>query len=379
MLINWFGTLGYVIATFVVVYACLKTLKASPSQNFVVVWLQLVVYYSRYWALWLLVWTNWQILNDNHAFFWLISALSLLYLYMVWIEPNRLRIRYQTIDLTQKNQNLDNHSNNNLENNSFDNTDKKPLKIAVLGDIHFGIFHHRSALKRWVLQLNRLDVDAVLFTGDWLYHAGADIVGQMRMVKAINKPCFTTMSQADFEQGKHQPDIIRNVKLTDILPILGVQILHNHTANLDQVQLFGVSADNGAMMARLLEKNAKNQQPSIILTHDIKNLQGNAQLLAHLNERCLVIAGQTHGGQMNVKGVTPKLVKAMTGSRYLSGFYIANYHLTKNTKIKKKTFNTNNYQVWINTGIGMIGLPFRLNCPPQIDVLSIKIKKNKNW
>ncbi|ELA09002.1 hypothetical protein MOMA_01295 [Moraxella macacae 0408225] len=361
MLMYGFGVLGYVIAVSVAIFSFLKTMQADPTTSRFVVWLQLLVYYLRFWVLWLFVWANLQLLMNNHALYWLILGLCLLYMYMTWVEPNRLRILHQSIDLT---------NTGNL------NKQPKPplLKLAVIGDVHIGIFHQKQQQERWVKTLNRLDVDAVLFTGDWLYHAGADLVGTMMLFRAINKPCYTTLSQADSEQQGKFSDIIPNVNLTDVLDILNIQTLNNQITMINGVTIIGLSPDdypknnNKTAIYQWLDKNPNT--PNVIIAHDIKTCQANQQFTNKLTNKSLVIAGQSHGGQVNLPVITKKILQAMTGSGYLSGYYPRNCSIDRFTKTS--ALPKLNYHIWINTGVGMTGLPFRLNCPPQIDVLLLR-------
>lgn len=331
--------LGWGIAILVAVYTWLKTFKTKPNKPFIIVWLQLIAYHGRWWVLWVWLWANMQLMIDSHALYWLMSIMALLYLYMTWIEPNRLQIWHQSINMGK-------------------NTGKT-LKVAVLGDVHFGIFHRKSQLKRWVMAVNALDVDAVLVTGDWLYHAGADIVGQMMLVKAINKPIFTSFSQADIEQQIGQSELITNVKLHDILTTLGVIVLQNQAVELNGFQLIGIATDTEKPISTSLNKS---QLPSLILTHDIQYLQTNTQFIKQLADNTLIIVGQTHGGQVKIPFITPQFVKAMTGNQYFAGHYWVEN--VQNDHAKR-------YQIWVNTGIGMTGLPYRLACPPRIDVLTL--------
>lgn len=340
-MLSWFFELGWWIAIWLAVYTCLKTFKTKPNRPFIIVWLQLIIYHGRWWALWVLLWANIQLILDSHTLYWVINVIALLYLYMTWIEPNRLQVCHHQINISTDN-----------ANNS------ETLKIALLGDVHFGIFHDKKQLKRWVKRLNRLKVDAVVFTGDWLYHAGADIVGQMMILKAVNKPMFTTLSQDDINQEIGQSEIVPNVKLTDILTTLGVQILHNQAVQLKGVQLIGVGAMMDKSLLNLVKTAQTQSQKTIILTHDIKGLQDNVQFISQLPKDSLVIAGNTHGGQIHIPLITPNFAKAMTGNHYLAGYY-------------QVDSQDSSYQLWINTGIGMTGLPYRFLCPPKIDVLTI--------
>jgi predicted MPP superfamily phosphohydrolase len=41
-------------------------------------------------------------------------------------------------------------------------------------------------------------------------------------------------------------------------------------------------------------------------------------------------------------------------------------------KYVKGLFRLGNMQLYVNRGIGTIGVPFRLNCPPEITVLTLR-------
>lgn len=71
------------------------------------------------------------------------------------------------------------------------------------------------------------------------------------------------------------------------------------------------------------------------------------------------------------------MVRALTGNKLAAGLRTPD--TAKQSDYHPKAFNEDDkpskrYQVWVNTGIGMTGLPFRFNCPPTIDVLTIQVQ-----
>lgn len=326
MLWAWLNYFGVTIAIWVVIWSGLKTFQANPPTEMLRVWLQLIIYYARYLMLWLIVYLLVHLwLINTQSLYWILLIFSLIYVYSSWIEPNRLSIQQQNIQLGMNG---------------------KPIKIAVLSDIHVGIFSGKPRqLNTIVRHLNDLSVDAVLIAGDWLYHAGADIVGQMLVFKALNKPCYTVFSEQDLEQDQQLAE-----NLTRILTTLGIKPINDESVAIAGVNVVGV----GAKMTMPLTQMIKDDKPLILLTHDIKQIEANPSNLADKQMNKLIIAGQTHGGQVNIPFVTQAIVQAMTGTKYLSGLR-----------------QQSTYQVWITTGTGMSGLPFRFNCPPKIDVLTI--------
>ena len=371
--------IGWWIAAGVAVVACLNMLYANPTHK-LKVWLQLVVYYAKYWVLWLWCWALWHLWVEPQGFYAMAAALALLYLYMSWIEPNRLQIRYQTINLSQTTQ-----------NSQIVTPEPRPLKLAVIGDIHIGIFSPSAQLQHVVNCVNRLDVDTVLVTGDWLYHAGSDIMGKLSVLKALNKPCYSVLSEDDETQLQHisekyqQSDggnyLLINETITQVLQTMGITVLgqtktpYQTGIHLNDFHLLGFS-DGTVNTTSVTYPKPKLKQKTIILTHDIKQFLANSQHSQYLNEHTLIIAGQTHGGQVNVPWLTPWLVKALTGNTSVNGLthhqlQIDNPSINFVTNAKLKKRKQISFYSWTNTGIGLTGLPFRFRCPPRVDVLTI--------
>lgn len=334
--------LGYVLATVVVVWSCVQTLNYWHNtqyklKNFIQIWLQLLVYYVWLWVAWLWFWAMTHGVIDGHLFYWVVLILATLYLYMVKIEPNRLIVHKQTIDLGLQKEN------------------QRTLTIAVVSDIHIGLFFSQHQLTNLVEKLNQLSVDAVFITGDWLYYAGADLTGKLMILKALNKPCYTVLSESDGNAVNN--NTIENLKHS--LKIANVNILDEKDVNLAGLNIYG--ATDGTGVAKWLSNH--QQKPSIVLVHDIKMLQANPQTLVNATDKVLIVSGQTHGGQVYLPMITPYLVKAMSGIDTISG--LRQHEQKIRTKVHKI------YYSWTSTGIGMSGLPFRCGCAPSIDILTI--------
>jgi predicted MPP superfamily phosphohydrolase len=70
----------------------------------------------------------------------------------------------------------------------------------------------------------------------------------------------------------------------------------------------------------------------------------------------LMLSGHTHGGQIRVP-LLGALVSPQLGKKYIEGW-----------------FRLGNMQLHVNRGIGTIGLPFRLDCPPEISLLTLRAR-----
>lgn len=383
MIGSWLGHLGALIAVLVILWSCLKTVQLKARTDNLQILLQLVSFYARYWFVWLLLWANVQLLYDNQIIYWLLIALSLLYIYMSWVEPNRLRVSHCSINLTASAtyQPATYHTATDISLAAplSQSIKRRAAKIAVLSDIHVGIFSNPHQLARLVKCLNRLDVDAVLILGDWLYQA-TTLDAHLSPFKTLSKPCYTVLSDADTQQvidDAQNSEPASNMQLMNILPTFGIQLLPEQGLRIAGIKIIGIHNGSTMDLPRVIEQQRSAGQPLVIATHDIKQLEANPRTLSDANNDTLVIAGQTHGGQVNIPIVTPLMVRALTGNKLAAG--LRRPDAAKQSGTYPKVFNEDDkpnkrYQVWVNTGIGVTGLPFRFNCPPTIDVLTIQVQ-----
>jgi len=68
----------------------------------------------------------------------------------------------------------------------------------------------------------------------------------------------------------------------------------------------------------------------------------------------LMFSGHTHGGQVRLP-LVGALSLPMMGLKYVEGW-----------------FRIGSLQLYVNRGIGTVGLPFRLNCPPEITIFMLR-------
>ncbi|MGM8885065.1 hypothetical protein ACS8FD_03910 [Psychrobacter sp. 1U2] len=177
-------TTAVVLLAYIVLWSWLQTFNANPTKRFVAIWLKLILYYAAYtmpfWAVLTVVGWTYGLTPKlmgltTSAVLFILVAMGL-YFYTVVVQPNRLRLHHQEIDLS-----LD-----------------KPLTVAVLADLRIGLYSGKPRhIRKLITTINELSVDAVLITGDWLYYPGADLVGQMMLFKGVNKPIYTVMSISD--------------------------------------------------------------------------------------------------------------------------------------------------------------------------------------
>lgn len=181
-------TLSMLTATallaYVILWSGLQTFNANPSKRFMRIWPKLALYYAAYtmpiWALLLVIGRAQNVtpmLAQLSLPIVVIAIVAMgLYFYTVIVQPNCLRLHHQTVDIGLK----------------------APLTVAVLADLRIGLYSGKPRhIRKLVATINELSADAVLITGDWLYYPGADLVGQLMLFKGVNKPIYTVMSVSD--------------------------------------------------------------------------------------------------------------------------------------------------------------------------------------
>jgi hypothetical protein len=68
----------------------------------------------------------------------------------------------------------------------------------------------------------------------------------------------------------------------------------------------------------------------------------------------LMVSGHTHGGQVRLP-LVGALELPIMGRKYVEGW-----------------FRLGGMQLYVNRGIGTVGLPFRLDCPPEITLITLR-------
>lgn len=361
------------LLAYIVLWSGLQTFNANPTKRFLRIWIKLVLYYAAYtmpfWAVLLLL--GWSqdtlpMLAQTSVSFVLSAVLAMgLYFFTVIVQPNRLRLDHHSIDLDLS----------------------TPLTVAVLADLRIGLYSGKPRhIRKLVATINALSADAVLITGDWLYYPSADLVGQLMLFKGVNKPIYTVMSTSDLryqsinttKQG--QPLLEDTLASTfDILDIsyIGQQctslpINCATTASPPKVALLcgwqetpknvtGIelpSTDNKAVLGDTI---AHATQPVIVLASRFDSIN---HLPKSSQPRPLLITGAAKATQKNIR----KAQKQKDIQRHNKRSTLLN---TNRMSKQRGLYQYSSAQIFVSSGIGTRGLPFRLY-RPTIDVLTIR-------
>ena len=384
------------LLAYIVLWSGLQTFNANPTKRFMRIWFKLALYYAAYtmpvWAaLLIMAWS--QDVNSivsQLPLSLVLAALSMmgLYFYTVIIQPNRLRLEHHAIDLDLS----------------------TPLKVAVLADLRIGIYGGKPRhIRKLVATINALSADAVLITGDWLYYPSADLVGQLMLFKGMNKPVYTVMSTSDLnyqsinttKQGQPllEDTLASTFDVLDInyigqqctsLPLTSAESVHKKSAvnplvKTDDKEIIEQDNLNRAMVAILCgwqDFPDTNQDSEVASTTDkaalgteIANATNPVIILGSRFDSISDLPKALHPRPLLITGAAKAIQKNIWLAQKQKDIQRSDEQSTllNNSRMGKPhgLYQHASAQIFVSSGIGTRGLPFRLY-RPTIDVLTIR-------
>jgi len=235
------------------------------------------------------------------------------------------------------------------------------LRIAQISDIHMDEFTEPFFLRHVVHKINLLNPDAVFLTGDFV----TDGIGHRHFAVGSAWQCAAILKELECPQvyavlGNHDV-IIGAKKVTEALTASGITVLRNAYLPMERsggrIWLAGLDdpLEGHPNPELAIPASIRNQpdEPVVLLCHAPDYAD---RLMAHPAGQAvdLMLSGHTHGGQICLPFLGA-LALPLWGKKYVEGF-----------------FRLGGLQLYVNRGIGTVGLPFRLNCPPELTLLTLR-------
>lgn len=235
------------------------------------------------------------------------------------------------------------------------------VKLAQLSDIHLDEFTEPFLLREAIDQINRAHPDYVFLTGDYVT---ADVLPKHLMIEAARQ-CGRLLSGLQCKEryaifGNHDARA-GELEVGNALSEHNITFLRNtHVAlerNGGRVWLAGIDdpvcglPDQGAAIPESI-RNIPNE-PVFLMCHAPDYID---RLHEHPTGQAisLVLSGHTHGGQIRLPFVGPLYLPSW-GRKYVAGL-----------------FNVGSMQLYVNRGIGSVGVPFRFDCRPEITIFTLR-------
>jgi|ERR1700722_2437880 predicted MPP superfamily phosphohydrolase len=235
------------------------------------------------------------------------------------------------------------------------------LRIAQLSDIHMDEFTEPFFLHHVIDRINQLQPDVVLLTGDFVsYEIGSRHFAIGSAWQCANILTSLRCTQLYAVMGNH--DVYVSAKdVTSALRANRITVLNNSCLPIERpgarIWLAGVDdplvGDPKPELA--IPESIRNvpNEPVILMCHAPDYAD---DLLAHPAGQAvdLMLSGHTHGGQVRLPLVGALQLPDL-GKKYVEGW-----------------FQLGRIQLYVNRGIGTIGIPFRFDCPPEITLLTLR-------
>jgi predicted MPP superfamily phosphohydrolase len=230
-------------------------------------------------------------------------------------------------------------------------------RIVQLSDIHLDEYTEPFFLERIINKVNTLNPDLVLLTGDFVTHGSITFIAGKYAAHRCAEIIATLTTPLRYGILGNHDVAVDAPMVIEALSSRGTPVLVNRylpiERNGDRLWLCGVD-DPGQSTPNLdLALPTKPDGPVILMAHEPDYAD---TVLAHPRGHLvdLMLSGHSHGGQIRLPFLGPLILPPL-GEKYPEG----HYHL-------------NRMQLYVNRGIGTVGLPFRLNCPPEITVITLQ-------
>ncbi len=254
-------------------------------------------------------------------------------------------------------------------------------EIAVIGDFQIGMWmDNDSTVEQMAEELVEMDPSAVLFLGDYIYHAAKNQEAERKRVQELIKPLtdsdipvFAVLGNHDYGMSSEsaEPNEELAQEMRAVLEEVGITILHNEamalnltengveagTASPESLYLVGLGANwpENAEPAEAFD-DVPDSAARFVMMHNPKTFEALPAEAAPVS-----VAGHTHGGQMRIPGTPQWSYTALMSEEGLEHIYgwIDKYGEEGNS-------------LYINPGVGFSLVPLRINCPPEITLFTLK-------
>lgn len=186
------------------------------------------------------------------------------------------------------------------------------LRVVHVTDLHAGWGVSDEVLEEALEHVHGLDPDLVVLTGDYVNHSLKYLHRARNFVRQLPRPCVATLGNHDHWAGASE--------ITGAFEAEGVVVLQNRHIDVEcgRKTLTVVGVDDAFTgrddVARAFE-GLESWDRVLCLSHD----PNSADAIMAQGAR-LVLAGHTHGGQIDIPVITPAIARTI-GNRYLAGWY----------------------------------------------------------
>lgn len=246
-------------------------------------------------------------------------------------------------------------------------------RIGFLTDIHLGMWVPHEWIHRALEVLRKADIDLLILGGDYVFVSDNPV---WRYAHCIRNASYTGLSKIEttakvfreigeiFSQYTFRDGtigVVGNHEHWNSLPLFTqtmrdfpkLRFLINDEVSISRqeqsLSVFGV--DDFLTGIPTLPPPRTSSIPRILISHNpdyVANLLTDAP-----SSFDFAMCGHTHGGQVRLPGIGGFIVQVQD-PRFVQGLVMAG-----------------DAAVYTSRGLGVVGLPFRVNCPPEITIFEL--------
>lgn len=241
-------------------------------------------------------------------------------------------------------------------------------KIVQISDTHLGGFiHSKKIMNKTKREIETINPDLLLFTGDLVNNFAKELRGWQGLFTELtqNKKAFSILGNHDYgNYSSWESETAKEEnfkKIVDANQSYGFKLLRNEHVKLysgnDSIFLIGVEnwghppfpqyANLEKAMAGVTKNTFK-----ILMTHDPAHWEAVVKKRQDVD---FTLSGHTHGMQWGIKKAGILFSIASLAHTNWAGLYCYG-----------------NSQLYVNTGLGTVGIPMRINMPPELTVFTLK-------
>lgn len=228
--------------------------------------------------------------------------------------------------------------------------------IALLSDFHYDPYFSVHPLRSAIDIVNGLRPDLIALTGDFV---SVPLFGDSAEAASDAEPCAQLLGKMRARHGlwavMGNHDVFTDSdRVTSSLRSVGIQVLSNQSVPIERDgarfwlggvdDALGGTADLDATLHEIPPNEAV-----VLLAHEPDYADVVARYPVDLQ-----LSGHSHGGQVRVPFLPPLFLPELA-RKYIWGLY-----------------QIRSLALYTNAGLGTVRVPVRMNCPPEITLLSLR-------
>jgi len=244
-------------------------------------------------------------------------------------------------------------------------------RIAQFSDLHIGTFGNDTTyVSRLVEHINSLHADMIVFTGDIVNRESEEVEPYIEILSRLHAPDGVVAILGNHDYGDYMTWGSEEAKkanmqlLYDAYRRSGIELLLNETRWIkrdnDSIAVIGVEniGDPPFPVYGSLTKAYPTPDDSVtkvLLSHNpahwVDSIAGKENVRVQLT-----LAGHTHAMQIEILGISPAALRYKTWG----GLYADNHE---------------HHQLYVNIGVGTVGMPMRLGATPEVSLLTLRRRR----